>query len=56
MEQLQFHQGKVTISTGTFDVDGTINCTANLEFTDAGSLNLSSTVTSLGTFKININC
>ncbi len=42
--------GKVTISTGTFDVDGTINCTANLEFTDAGSLNLSSTVTSLGTF------
>ena len=42
--------GKVTISTGTFDVDGTINCSANLEFTDAGNLNLSSTVTSLGTF------
>ena len=42
--------GKVTISTGTFDADGTMNCTANLEFTDAGSLNLSSTVTSLGTF------
>ena len=35
----------------TFDLDGEINADGgNVEFTDAGSLNLSSTVTSLGTF------
>ena len=40
----------MTVSTGTFDSDGTMNCTANFTFTDAGSLNLSNTVTSLGSF------
>ena len=42
--------GKVTISSGTYDVDGTMNCTASLEFTGGGNLNLSNTVTDLGTF------
>ena len=42
--------GKVTISTGTYDADGEMNCTASLEFTDDGALNLSNTVTSLGSF------
>ena len=42
--------GTVTVSTGTFDADGTMNCTANFTFTGAGGLNLSNTVTDLGTF------
>ena len=42
--------GKVTISTGTYDADGIMNCTASLEFTDDGALNLSNTVTALGSF------
>ena len=40
----------MTVSTGTFDADGTMNCTANFTFTGAGALNLSNTVTDLGTF------
>ena len=42
--------GKVTISTGTYNADGEMNCTATLEFTDAGALILSNTVTDLGAF------
>ena len=42
--------GTVTVSTGTFDADGTMNCTANFTFTGSGALNLSNTVTDLGTF------
>ena len=42
--------GTVTVSTGTFDADGTMNCGANFTFTGGGALNLSNTVTDLGTF------
>ena len=42
--------GTVTVSTGTFDADGTMNCSANFTFTGGGALNLSNTVTDLGTF------
>ncbi|MBG15219.1 MAG: hypothetical protein CL853_02580, partial [Crocinitomicaceae bacterium] len=43
--------GSLTISTGTADVNGSFDATGGtVSFTDAGNLNLGSTVTSLGTF------
>ena len=45
------NSGTISVSTGTFDANGTFNATGgNVTFTDAGFLNLGGIVTSLGTF------